>query len=89
MRANGINESLSVEADGQGSMHRMASSEDPKLTFEGAAEYYWSMLVDRAAIAGYGRRSGHAANASIASSSLRNKYGLPMKFETFGISPGT
>jgi hypothetical protein len=51
---NGINESLSVEADGQGmyvkammSMHRMASSEDPKLTFEGAAEYYWSMLIGR------------------------------------------
>ncbi|MEQ1670258.1 MAG: toll/interleukin-1 receptor domain-containing protein [Hyphomicrobium sp.] len=53
-QGNGINESLSVEADGQGmylraimSMHRMAASEDPKLTFEGAAEYYWSMLVDR------------------------------------------
>ena len=29
------------------SMHRMASSEEPKLSFEGAAEYYWSMLVDR------------------------------------------
>lgn len=53
-QGNGINESLSVEADGQGmnlkammSIHRMASSEDPKLTFEGAAEYYWSMLVER------------------------------------------
>ena len=53
-QGNGINESLSVEADGQGmylkammSMHRMASSEEPKLSFEGAAEYYWSMLVDR------------------------------------------
>ena len=53
-QGNGINESLSVEADGQGmhlkammSMHRMASSEEPKLSFEGAAEYYWSMLVER------------------------------------------
>lgn len=53
-QGNGFNESLSVEADGQGlylkammSMHRMASSEEPKLTFEGAAEYYWSMLVER------------------------------------------
>jgi hypothetical protein len=53
-QGNGINESLSVETDGQGmylkalmSMHRMASSKDPKLTFEGAAEYYWSILVER------------------------------------------
>lgn len=30
------------------SMHqRMALSEGPKLSFEGAAEYYWSMLVER------------------------------------------
>lgn len=53
-QGNGINESLSVEADGQGmhlkammNMHRMSSSEEPKLSFEGAAEYYWSMLVER------------------------------------------
>lgn len=53
-QGSGINESLSVEADGQGmylkammGMHRMASSEEPKLSFEGAAEYYWSMLVER------------------------------------------
>lgn len=53
-QGNGINESLSVETDGQGmhlkammSMHRMASNEEPKLAFEGAAEYYWSMLVER------------------------------------------
>ncbi len=45
---------MSVEADGQGmylkammGIHRMSSSEDPKLTFEGAAEYYWSMLVEK------------------------------------------
>jgi hypothetical protein len=53
-QGNGINESLSIEADGQSmflkpmmSMHRMDSSEDAKLTFEGAAEYYWSMLIER------------------------------------------
>jgi hypothetical protein len=28
-------------------MHRMALNEEPKLSFEGAAEYYWSMLVER------------------------------------------
>jgi len=51
---NGINESLSIETDGQGmhlkammGMHRMALNDEPKLTFEGAAEYYWSMLVER------------------------------------------
>jgi hypothetical protein len=53
-QGNGINENLSVEADAQGmhlkammGMHRMASAENPNLTFEGAAEYYWSMLVER------------------------------------------
>jgi len=53
-QGNGINESLSVEADGQGmhlkammSMNQLSSSEDRKLTFEGAAEYYWLMLVER------------------------------------------
>jgi hypothetical protein len=53
-QGNGFNESLSVEAGAQDlylkammSMHRMATSEEPKLSFEGAAEYYWSMLIDR------------------------------------------
>jgi len=49
---NSLNESLSVEADDQ-SMYLKAfgwastqGRKDRHLTFEGAAEYYWSMLME-------------------------------------------
>lgn len=51
--ANSFNESLSVEADGQGlflralGMSSMRRDEERKLTPEGAAELYWEMLIGR------------------------------------------
>lgn len=51
-RENSYNDSLSVDADDEGlflkAMMSMGRQRDePQLTFEGAAEYYWSMLIDR------------------------------------------
>lgn len=49
---NSMNESMSVESDDQGlylkalGFGRIASDGDRHLTFEGAAEYYWSLLVE-------------------------------------------
>ena len=49
---NSMNESLSVVVDDQGMFLRalgfghMGSAREQKLTFEGASEYYWSMLIE-------------------------------------------
>jgi hypothetical protein len=50
---NSFNESLSVESDDQGlflrplGMGRFGGDHDAHLTFEGAAEYYWSRFIER------------------------------------------
>jgi hypothetical protein len=50
---NSFNESLSVEDDGYSmflkplGMFSYGRSEDKNLSFEGAAEFYWSMLIER------------------------------------------
>jgi hypothetical protein len=49
---NSSNENMSVEADDQGlylkalGMARMGSGGDRHLTFEGGAEYYWSLMIE-------------------------------------------
>ena len=49
---NSFNESMSVEADKQGmflkpfGMALRGRGEDARLTFEGAAEFYWSLLIE-------------------------------------------
>lgn len=53
-QSNSFNESLTVEADDQTmflkvlmGMPRFGGRDEAKLSFEGAAEYYWSMLIQR------------------------------------------
>lgn len=53
-RENSYNDSLSVRTDdlrmflqAMMNMGRSSSRDDVQLSFEGAAEYYWSMLIDR------------------------------------------
>ncbi len=53
METNSYNESLTVEADDQQlylrsmGMHHLGAGKDKKLSEEGGAEFYWSILIDR------------------------------------------